>query len=202
MAVLEQAVQAQTITAVDDGWQDALQRRKQWTHEECLQLEQAGLLTEHYELLDGEIVFKMSQNMPHTSTVMRVLQALAAIFGIDSMLCQLPLMLGSKRLPEPDATVLAEPLEAYSDLPTGADARLVMEVSDATLQMDRNYKMRLYARAGIAEYWIVNISERVLEVYREPGENGYAHVIALAEADSVRPLAAPDAVVPVADLLP
>ena len=59
-----------------------------------------------------------------------------------------------------------------------------------------------YAQAGIPEYWIVNIPGRTLEVYREPGANGYASVVTLTEADAVRPLAAPDAAVPVAQLLP
>lgn len=88
-------------------------------------------------------------------------------------------------------------------------ALLVVEVSDTTLDFDRSKKASLYAQAGIPEFWIVDLSERKLEVYREPATDatqpsghGYASVKVLGSRESMAPLAVPQAQVSVADLLP
>jgi Uma2 family endonuclease len=73
--------------------------------------------------------------------------------------------------PEPDVTVIRGKIRDYSEhQPLAADVALVVEVSDATLQQDRTLKLRLYARAGIPVYWIINLPDRQLEVYSDPGE--------------------------------
>jgi Uma2 family endonuclease len=86
---------------------------------------------------------------------------------------------------------------------------LVVEVSLSSLALDRGEKASLYARAGLEDYWIVNLVDRVLEVYRSPGADveapygwRYASALTLGHRDRVRPLSAPHAEIPVADLLP
>ena len=90
-----------------------------------------------------------------------------------------------------------------------ATAALVVEVADSSLRLDRRFKAAVYAQAGLHEYWIVNLVDRVLEVYRVPksaegtaGDGTYGSIDILRAAASVTPLAAPTARIPVADLLP
>ena len=88
-------------------------------------------------------------------------------------------------------------------------AGLILEVAESSLALDREHKGSLYARAGIADYWIVNLVDRVLEVNREPVKDNsrpfawrYARLQVLDASASVTPLAAPSARIRVADLLP
>jgi len=90
--------------------------------------------------------------------------------------------------------------------PTPSQVRLLVEVSDATLRKDRTTKAEDYARAGIADYWIVNLVHRQLEVFRDPLTRPegalYRTTQILLPGDSLAPLSAPDTLVAVADLLP
>jgi Uma2 family endonuclease len=88
-------------------------------------------------------------------------------------------------------------------------AALVVEAADASLRLDRRFKAAIYARAGLPEYWIVNLVDRALEIHRDPGpaadtpdEWTYRSVKVLHTPAVVAPLAAPTAQIPVADLLP
>jgi hypothetical protein len=120
---------------------------------------------------------------------------------------QMPFDLTPYSEPLPDVGVVAGDRDQYTDLPkTGL---LVVEVSDTTLSYDRHRKGSLYAAAGFADYWIVNLVDRQLEVYRNPvSDSGepygfrYADTTALTPAEVATPLAAPQARIPVADLLP
>ena len=99
--------------------------------------------------------------------------------------------------------VLAESLKQYLEQdPTPADTLLAIEASNTTLRADMSVKQLLYARSGILEYWVVDIPNRLLHVFREPTADGYASETILTTDDEVRPLAAPDSAVRVADLLP
>jgi Uma2 family endonuclease len=121
---------------------------------------------------------------------------------------QLPVDFGSYSEPEPDVSVVTGSLEDYTSAhPT--TALLVVEVSDSTLSYDRNRKASLYARAGIADYWIVNVVDSQLEVRRQPVPNpgkrygfDYENVTILHEADIVVPLCRPQVRIAVGDLLP
>ena len=90
---------------------------------------------------------------------------------------QSPLRLQNDTEPEPDVILLKPRGDFYaSALPTPADALLVIEVSESTLDTDRRVKIPLYARAGIVQVWIVNIEEQVIEVYSNPSEGDYQEV--------------------------
>lgn len=198
MAVLEQDM------TQDAAWRDVLSRRRMWTRQDMRRLREAGLLDAdaRYELIQGEIVRIMGQGRRHILAVTRIFQILGAIFGFEFVQSQGTLPLGDEE-PEPDAAVLRQPLGDYLDAdPDATDVRLVVEVADSTLASDRAFKSLTYALAGIDEYWIVNIPGRVLEVHRQPGQDGYADTFAVAEDGMISPLAAPDAVINVKDLLP
>ena len=132
---------------------------------------QSGILTDDdfVELLEGWLVFKMSKNPPHRATTRLVRTALENILPpgwyVDS---QEPITLSNSE-PEPDIVVVRGDTRQYLDRHPGAeDIAMVIEVSDTTLQRDRTIKKRIYARAGIAIYWIVNLVEEQVEVYSQP----------------------------------
>ena len=101
--------------------------------------------------------------------------------------------------PEPD--VLWVKARRYLDgHPQAEDALLLIEVSDSSLKSDRDQKADLYARAGIVEYWIVNVSDQMVHIYRQPDRNGYRELHTATAGDSATPLAQPAAVLSVADL--
>ncbi|MEM6470328.1 MAG: Uma2 family endonuclease [Planctomycetota bacterium] len=101
--------------------------------------------------------------------------------------------------PEPD--VFWVKAERPSDRhPIAREVLLLIEVSDSSLRVDRDKKANLYARAGIIEYWVVNVSEQLVHVYRDPADSGYGSMRTIAPGDSMTPLAAPEATLDPADL--
>lgn len=105
--------------------------------------------------------------------------------------------------PEPDVLVTPGTPDDYSaGPPTAAESLLVVEVSDSSLRQDHGRKAETYAKAGVADYWIVNLKSRTLEVRRQPENDEYVSLDVYTENEPVAPLAAPQANVRVADLLP
>jgi Uma2 family endonuclease len=131
---------------------------------------EAGVLTEDdpVELLEGLLVEKMSKTPPHCKTNRRmrlIIERLApAGWFVDA---QEPITTADSE-PEPDLAVIRGDLEDYSSHPGPQDLALVVEVSDSSLQRDRTLKLRLYARAMIPIYWVVNLVEGHIEVYTDP----------------------------------
>lgn len=132
---------------------------------------QVGIFDEddQIELLEGCLVAKMTKNPPHRISTNLIRQALEKLtpegWYVDS---QEPITLKDSE-PEPDVVIIRGKTTDYRDRhPAAADVVLVIEVSDATLERDRTIKQRIYARAGIAIYWILNLRDRQLEVYTHP----------------------------------
>jgi Uma2 family endonuclease len=151
-------------------------------------------------LINGVIMEEGPMNPPHAITLELVENALRAAFGAGwRFRSQSPLVLGQDLDPEPDFAVIAGNPRGSTGHPTMAD--LVVEVADSSLNFDTNDKRLLYARAGMREYWVVDINARQLLVYRDPQSGDYSTRQALGPADAVSPLAAPAATVRVADLL-
>jgi Uma2 family endonuclease len=118
---------------------------------------------------------------------------------------QKPLVLSQTTDPEPDVAVVRGTPQGTNTHPTTAD--LVVELSDTSLHFDTTTKAEWYATAGIPEYWVLDLPNRRLLVFRDPspipaGGTAYRTHLALGPADSVSPLAAPGASIAVADLLP
>jgi Uma2 family endonuclease len=161
---------------------------------------------ERIELLDGQLVVREPQGSRHAITVELVREALQHAFGKGHHVRgHAPVALDEVSEPEPDIAVVRGRLRDYTE-EHPASPVLVVEVADSSLGKDRVRKARLYARAGLADYWIVNLNDRVLEVYREPeriaGRWKYRSVSLLRPPATVVPLAAPGRRVPVAALLP
>jgi Uma2 family endonuclease len=130
-----------------------------------------GVLTDDdpVELIEGVLVFHMPKNPPHRFVTRAVFDAISALLP-NGWHCQMqePITLNDGE-PEPDVSVIRGRTTEYRDRhPAAADVGLVIEVADSTLERDRGIKLRSYARAGIAEYWIVNILDRQVEVFRGP----------------------------------
>jgi len=151
-------------------------------------------------LIDGVILEEGPMNPPHAITLELVENAIRTAFGTGwRFRNQSPLVLGQDLDPEPDFAVIAGTSRGSSGHPTMAD--LVIEVADSSLDFDTNEKRLLYARAGIREYWVVDISGRRLLVYRDPQGGDYATQQTFGPTEAVSPLAVPSAVVRVVDLL-
>jgi Uma2 family endonuclease len=182
-------------------------RPRRWTRKEYYQAAECGLFKpgERLELLDGEILQKMSpQKPPHATAIADTARALEQAFGSGYYARQqLPLILTARSEPEPDIVVVpGTPRDYLTGHPTAAQARLVVEVADTTLRLDRKRKLEAYARSGILEYWIENLPGRQLEVYRDPSGSRYQSITVYSEQEAIVPLAAPQSLVQVADLLP
>jgi Uma2 family endonuclease len=164
---------------------------------------------ERLELIDGYLLVREPQGSPHATAVQLTSDALRAAFGRGWYVrSQFPVALDDDSEPEPDVAVVRGQPRDYRDAHP-SECVLVVEVSESSLAFDRQYKASLYARAGVAEYWIVNLIERVLEVrrYPEPSDTApygwsYRTLDVLAPPATLAPLAAPGASASVADLLP
>ncbi|QJW94284.1 Uma2 family endonuclease [Frigoriglobus tundricola] len=163
------------------------------------------------ELIFGEIVEMSPINWPHALGVRLVADALAIAFATGHWFnIQQPFAVpggkpGSE--PQPDVAVIPGSPRDYADHPTAA--ALIVEVADATLSNDTTTKAELYATAGIADYWVLDVAGRELHIFRDPqplptglGATAYRTHLTLAPTDRVAPLAAPAASVLVGDLLP
>src|SRR5262245_2758736 len=186
-------------------------RTRRWTRAEYDRLIEHGILDEDepIELLDGLLLVKEPQYASHRTAVILVAEALRAAFGRGWFVqVQSPIALDDRSEPEPDVAVIAGALRDYVDEHPARPA-LIVEVASSGLRMARGRKARTYARASLADYWIVNVVDRVLEVQREPRRRDrarrhaiYASITTLHADDTVTPLAAPSARIRVADLLP
>ncbi len=134
-----------------------------------------GILTENerVELIRGEVVEKMVVGPLHSATVNRINRLLTTrLLALAIVSVQNPIVLNDSE-PEPDLALLAPSEDFYAtSKPTSSDARLVIEVADTSLAYDRDIKLPLYAQAGIQEFWIVNLVELMVEVYRQPLPSG------------------------------
>jgi Uma2 family endonuclease len=181
--------------------------RVPWTREEVEACLQAGLWAgQHYELVDGELINKLPKYLRHSRGVQRVFRALVEIFGWDLVLTETSVDVAAEdhrtSEPEPDVLVLnRSAAEIPGNEPEPPDMAMVVEVSDRTLHNDLTTKAALYARAGISDYWVLDLNGRRLVVHREPVRGVYKAVAAYDEHERVAPLAAPGREIAVADLL-
>jgi Uma2 family endonuclease len=181
-----------------------------WTREEFYQMLDMGLFSEQrVELLEGEIVEMPAQRNLHAAAIALAEDALKAAFGSSFWVRNhASLDLTPISVLDPDlAVVVGSPRSCPPDNP--ASALLIVEVGDTTLRFDRIRKASLYARVGIADYWILNLVDRQLEIRRVPVADNtqdygfrYADEMILLENESATPLAAPGARIAVSDLLP
>ncbi len=204
----------QTVTASfvlengQNGFENEAVKVRRWTCDEYHKMAELGFFDgKRVELIEGEIIEMSPMNKPHATAVRIILEALREIFTqgyiVDS---QLPLSFSKRSEPEPDVAVIKGGVRDFmSSHPKTAE--LIVEVSDSTLRLDRTKKAVLYAQNKIQDYWILNLKDRCLEVYRQPKKDKklgfiYTERRIFTETDKVSPLAMPDAKIKIADLLP
>lgn len=180
-------------------------RTRRWTRDEYYRLAGEGWFAgQRVQLIEGEIIQMPPQGHAHARGILLVQRALAGIFGLDHIRSQMPLNIPGESDPEPDLAVIEHTIERYSDHP--ATAVLVVEVADSSILLDRR-KAGLYAMAGVADYWIVNVDARCMEIFRQPvtdSEQEFGHRFAehfeLDETGVISPLAAPGSKISVKSL--
>jgi Uma2 family endonuclease len=186
-------------------------RNRHWTRQEYDELIKSGFFDEDepIELLGGQLIVAEPKGSPHSTAVALAAEALRGAFGPGWLVrVQDPVALDAESEPEPDVAVVPGRARDYLAAHPARPALLV-EVAESSLAFDRGHKGSLYARAGVTDYWIVNLVDEVLEAYRRPAldrsaEFGwrYLDVQALRPGTTIAPLARPDVTVAVADLLP
>lgn len=183
---------------------------KRWNRVEYERLVDLGLFrSDPVELIGGQLVVAEPQGSYHATAVGAADDALRAVLPQGWIVrAQMPVALDDESAPEPDLVVVPGSRAAYRESHPAQPA-LAIEVADASLDFDRQHKGSLYARAGIQDYWIVNLIDRVLEVYRNPAPDPsapygwrYASKQTLTRSAFIVPLALLSARLPVADLLP
>ena len=190
---------------------DAEQFRHRFTPEDYDLISEAGVLDRlRTRLVDGHILAMPAVKVPHAVSQSAVNDELRGIFAAKSYWVRdaLPIIVPGEQ-PEPDCSVVAGTRRSWQARPHPAaiDVLLAVEVADSTLRLDRWTMAGMYAFAGIADYWIVNLIDRVLEVHRNPVPDAawpfghrYADVRVLDANASVSPLAMPNTTVKVVDL--
>jgi Uma2 family endonuclease len=182
-----------------------------WSREDYYRLCEAEWFAgRRVELIDGAIIEIPAQSNHHFIGIQLVCDALQSAFGPDYWVRRGTLDLLSDSSPDPDIAVVPGSFSSYRKVKENpTTALLIVEVSELTLAQDRGVKCHLYAASGIADYWVLNIPDRQLEVYRDPVPDAseafgwrYDQVTVLHAGDTVSPLALPAAQIPVADLMP
>ena len=157
----------------------------------------------NYELIEGEIVKKMTQGDYHISCINRLNWILNRKCGDEAIISvQNAVVISENSEPEPDVTVLRFREDFYvSGKAQVKDILLLIEVSDSTVSYDRTTKIRLYAEAGVHEVWLVNLPKQILEVHTEPNNGKYKVVRKLNKDESVSPKFLPELTIKISDIL-
>lgn len=186
-------------------------RTRRFTRAEYERLIDLGVFQpgEEIELIGGELVVAEPQGAPHYTAIRKIAKALEAAFGPGwEVRTEGPIGLDDESEPEPDVAVVPGAPDDYARAHPSRPA-LTVEVAESSLALDRQRKGSLYARAGLPDYWVLNLVDRVLEVYREPAPDSaapfgwrYGRSEVFEASARVTPLAAPGSSIPVSQLLP
>jgi len=170
--------------------------RRRFTRKEYYRMAEAGILAERerVELILGEIVEMTPIGDRHAAFVDNLTRLLVRRLPDEVIVrVQGPVALAEDTEPQPDFTVLRRRAVPYKAREAWAeDALLVIEVAETSLAYDRSTKRRLYAEAGIPEYWVVDCAAETIEVHRGPGPDGYRDVSLVVGAATLRPQAFPE----------
>jgi Uma2 family endonuclease len=154
------------------------------TSAEYYQMMESGIIREgeKVELILGQIFTMAAKGTRHTVVTRKLFKQLLALIGDRAdVQSQDPITLPNNSEPEPDIVIARLRLDDYANShPSPADIILVIEVADSSIKFDRDTKAPLYAAAGISEYWIVNLIDNRLEIYRQPEGDIYASIEMIA----------------------
>ena len=161
---------------------------------------EAGILTDddRVELIEGELVAMApigSEHIASTNALTRLLVLAVGDRGIVSV--GNPVRLNRHSEPQPDFAILKPRDDYRKTLPRPEDTMLAVEVANTSLEYDRKVKLALYARSGIPEVWIVNLTAREVEVHRSPAADTYLSVTRAGPSDDLTIEALPNVLIPV-----
>jgi Uma2 family endonuclease len=187
--------------APERAWKRPLRRRL--TVDDYHRMGDAGIFHEddRVELVDGELFQMASIGSPHASLVIRLESRFGALTdGRYLVSTQNPLQIPPFSEPQPDIVLLRPRADAYyGALPQPSDVLLVIEVADTSLEWDRDVKIPMYGRHGVAESWLVDLQHRTVTVCRDPSPEGYRSTMEISEG-ALSPSALPDIAVALDDL--
>jgi Uma2 family endonuclease len=179
---------------------------KHWTVHDYYRMSDLGILdsSERTELIAGQIVLMTAKGTPHVITLQLLATNIQEQLGKSALIrTQDPIRLDNFSEPEPDLAIVTGTILDYAEHhPVPEDIYLVIEVADSTLKQDCEVKAKLYARSNIPEYWVVDIKNRQVRIFRDPTPTGYGSQLILTETHSVSPLAFPEIVLSIASILP
>jgi Uma2 family endonuclease len=180
-------------------------KRYRFTRADYHRMAQTGILKPgvRVELIDGDIVEMSPIGRPHKSRVDRLNRILTPGVGTAAIVrVQSSIVLGDYGEPEPDLALLRDRADFYIDSDeTPEDILLVVEVADSSESYDRRTKAPLYARFGIPELWIVDVNRSRVTRYLDPADDGYATTRVYRRGESLSPLAFPNLMIAVNDIL-
>jgi Uma2 family endonuclease len=176
-----------------------------WSVEEYHQMIALGILApeNRVELLNGQIIDMPPQDPIHSTGICLLEELLRPPLQHQTAIrVQMPVTL-SRSVPNPDLAIARGTIRDYSTRhPSGEDILLLVEVSNTTLNIDLQTKASIYAEAGIPEYWVLSVRDRLLHVFRQPVEGSYTEQFQVSERDLVIPVNFPDLSFEVAQMLP
>ena len=171
-------------------------QKRLFTVQEYHLMGDAGIFgnNERVELIEGEIIEMAAIGKRHAARVDRLARLFSRIpESLVIFRVQNPICLDDKSEPQPDIALVQPRADFYEEsLPNSEDILLLVEVSDSTIDYDRDVKVPNYARSGIQEVWLWDLEVNCLEVYRDPTANGYSSMQQFAGGEMVSPLAFPD----------
>jgi len=173
--------------------------RRRFTVHDYHRMAEAGILHEddRVELIGGEIVEMSPIGGKHATCVREINHLLGRQLGDELRVdVQSPVRLDEQEEPQPDLTVIRT-RDYGRSLPTPGDVLLLIEVADTSLAYDREVKLPLYARSGIAEVWLVDLNGGIIERHTEPSENGYRLVRRAGRGETLESAALPALTLPV-----
>lgn len=179
--------------------------RRLWTVQEYHAMAETGILREEdrVELVEGEIIAMSPIGVRHMACVNLLTDVFNYHFrGAAIVSVQNAVRLNNQSEPEPDVVLLKYRDDYYAQqMPTAVDVLLLVEVADSTVPYDRSVKRPLYARAGITEYWLINLVDNSIEIHRQPQDGVYQEMRTYYKDDVVTAVAFSDTEFKVTDLI-
>jgi Uma2 family endonuclease len=178
---------------------------KRWTVQDYHRISEMGILIgDRTELIDGQITIMAAKGTPHVTSLHLLANALRDRLGDLALVrTQDPIHLDDFSEPEPDLAIVQGTILDYVEQhPRPEQIYLVVEVADSTLKQDSQIKDKLYAKAGIADYWVLAPQKRQLLIFRKPTSTGYTEHLILTEPNQASPLAFPDFAIALTSILP
>ncbi len=177
-----------------------------WVVSDYHQMIESGILTPNcpVELLEGRIIRMSPQRPFHASSVHRTNKYLSKLLGNRAEVrIQSPITLGDDSEPEPDIAVVSTDINEYADRhPAPKDIYLLIEVADTTLNKDRQLKSRIYAKNLVSEYWILDLQNRQVYIYRSPAGDKYQIELVLKSEENTLIQIFPDLAITLDALFP